>query len=234
MSEGALSIVLPTYKECENLAIFIPQIEEEFGALLIELIIVDDSSQDGTMELVAELNKKYSNIRIISRPSLQGIGSAIRRGYNEAVGEFILSSDADLSFSVRDMRALYAKINEGFDLVTGYRHNGGGYERKTISVKIKYFISKMGNRFVQTLSRLRTRDFSANFRVIRRDAWKKIQTRENTNALLFEMIVKCYRQGLKITEIPVSFSERRFGVSKLILWKEAPKFFINFVKYLIV
>ncbi len=233
MSQRVLSIVLPTYKERENLEIFIPQIEHEFDAELLEIIIVDDNSKDGTIELVDELNKKYSNIRLITRPALLGIGSAIRRGYDEALGEFILSSDADLSFQISDMRALYKKINEGYDLVTGFRHNGGLYERKTLAVKIKYFVSKFGNLIVQRLSRLQTHDFSANFRLIRRDAWKKIETTESTNALLVEMVVKSYRKHLRITEIPISFSERRYGVSKLNLWIEGPKFLMKFIKYMI-
>src|SRR3989338_5805126 len=234
MTDPVLSIVLPTYKERENLTVFIPQIEQEFVATPIEIIIVDDNSADGTVELVAELNAQYSNVRIIVRPALLGIGSAIRRGYDEAHGEFILSSDADLSFSVADMRRLFEKIQEGFDLVTGYRHNGGGYERKTLSVKIKYLFSKFGNQVVQKLSRLRTRDFSANFRIIRRDAWHKIETRENTNALLAEIIFKSFRKVCRTPEIPVTFSERRFGESKLNLWKEAPKFLFKFVKFLFV
>jgi len=226
-----LSVVLPTYQERENLAILIPQIEDVFSNELLEIIVVDDNSQDGTIELIAKLNLKYSNIKLITRPSLQGIGSAIRRGYDEALGDFILSSDADLSFTVGDMRVLYKKINEGFDLVTGYRHGGGSYEREKISVKVKYLISKFGNKFVHYVSGLGTRDFSANFRIIRKDAWNKIETCENTNALLFEMIIKSFRKGLKITEVPISFTERRFGSSKLNLWKETPKFLIKFIKY---
>ncbi|MCX6780945.1 MAG: glycosyltransferase [Candidatus Magasanikbacteria bacterium] len=231
MEEIELTVVLPTFRECENLAIFIPQIEKEFSDVLLEIIVVDDNSQDGTDKLIETLNLRYQNIRLIVRPSLFGIGSAIRRGYDDARGEYILSSDADLSFSVADMRVLLNTIQQGFGLVTGYRHNGGNYERKTLAVKVKYFVSRWGNKIVQKISGLKTRDFSANFRVIRRDAWKKIETQEKTNALLFEMIVKAYRQGIKITEVPVAFSERKFGNSKLNIWKEAPKFLIKFIKY---
>lgn len=227
-----LSVVLPTYNEAENLKILIPQIEEKFKGELLEIIIVDDNSQDGTKELINALNNKFNNIKLISRPKLMGIGSAIRDGYNLAQGEYILSSDADLSFKVDDMRRLYEKLNEGYDLVLAYRHGeGGGYERKTVFVKIKYLFSKFGNFVVRNLSGLNVRDFSANFRIIRRDAWHKLKTVENTNSLLFEMIIKAKRKDLKITEIPVTFSERRFGKSKLNIFKEAPKFLIKFIKY---
>lgn len=228
-----LSIVLPTYNEAKNLEILIPEIEEEFGGSLLEIIVVDDNSQDGTKELLELLNRKFGNIKLISRSKLMGIGSAIREGYNAALGEYILSSDADLSWRVEDMRRLYSKLSEGYDLVIGCRHgaDGGGYERKSPFVKIKYLFSSLGNLVVRKISGLRVNDVSANFRIIRRDAWLKLNTVENTNSLLFEMIIKAKRRGLKITEIPVTFSERRFGKSKLNMLKEAPKFLIKFIKY---
>ncbi|MBI4919681.1 glycosyltransferase [Candidatus Azambacteria bacterium] len=227
-----LSVVLPTYNEEKNIEIFIPQIEEEFQNELLEIIVVDDNSNDGTKKLLAELNDKFGNIKLISRPKLMGIGSAIRDGYNAAIGEYILSSDADLSFQVGDMRRLYEKLNEGYDLVLAYRHgNKGGYERKKLFVKIKYMFSRFGNFAVRNISGLGVRDVSANFRIIRRAGWHKIQTVENTNSLLFEMIVKAKRKGLKIAEIPITFSERRFGKSKLNILKEAPKFLVKFIKY---
>lgn len=227
-----LSIVLPTYNEAKNLEIFIPQIEEEFKESLLEIIVVDDNSSDGTKELIESLNGRFKNIKLISRPKLMGIGSAIRDGYNAARGEYILSSDADLSFEVEDMRRLYDKINEGYDLVIAHRHGeGGSYEKKTAAVKIKYFLSWLGNFVVRNVSGLEVKDVSANFRIIRRNAWQRLKTVENTNSLLFEMIIKAKRSGFKIAEIPVVFHQRKFGKSKLNMAKEAPKFLIKFIKY---
>ncbi len=227
-----LSVVLPTYNEAENLKILILQIEEEFKDISFEIIVVDDNSQDGTAKLLETLNNNFKNIKLISRPKLMGIGSAIRDGYNSAQGEYILSSDADLSFKVSDMKRLYEKLNEGYDLVLAYRHGkGGGYEKKTIGVKIKYLFSRLGNFIVRNISGLNVRDVSANFRIIRRNAWQRLKTVENTNSLLFEMIIKAKRKELKITEIPITFSERRFGKSKLNILKEAPKFLVKFIKY---
>ncbi len=227
-----LSIVLPTYKEAPNLRELVPRIEEAFAQVMFELIIVDDNSKDGTAELVARLQEQYQNIILLQRPKPTGIGSAIRDGYNSARGEFILSSDADQSFSVADMMRLYQKIQEGYDLVLGCRHgDGGGYERRSPAVKIKYVLSRTGNFVIRNLSGLGVQDFSANFRVIRRDAWERIETRENTNSLLFEMVAKAVRAGCRVTEIPVIFSERKFGQSKLNMWKEGPKFLVKFIKY---
>src|SRR3989338_3374869 len=98
MSTLRLSIILPSYKECDNLAVFIPQIETVFWDTQFEIIIIDDNSKNGTNELAQQFNMQYGNVRLITRPRLLGIGSALRDGYNAAQGEFIISSDADLSF----------------------------------------------------------------------------------------------------------------------------------------
>src|SRR3990167_6732960 len=120
----SLSIVLPAYKEKENLEVLIPQIEEEFRGGSFEIIVVDDHSCDGTRELVDKLHEQYHNVRLLERPGLLGIGSALRDGYDAARGEYILSSDADIGRAADDMRALYEKICTGYDMVLGYKISG--------------------------------------------------------------------------------------------------------------
>ena len=116
-----LSIVLPAYKERENLEVLIPQIAREFDDTSYEIIVVDDHSNDGTRELLDALRVSNPRIVMLERSSLAGIGSALRDGFNTARGEYILSSDADQSFSAEDMRALFEKILTGYDMVLGYR-----------------------------------------------------------------------------------------------------------------
>ncbi len=239
MSENAidLSIVLPTYKEKENLSILIPQIEEGFRGISFEIIIVDDSSKDGTRELVEDLNKHYGNIKLIERSGLLGIGSALRVGYNATRGIFILSSDADLSFSVSDMQSLHKKIQEGYDIVLGYKveYDPEGQKekkQKSFSIALKNFLSELGNWLIRLLSGMgKIRNFNTNFRIIRNSTWKSIKTNEDRNFFLFETIIKAQKTGAKITEIPVTFYNRKFGQSKLNFFKEAPKYFSKLVLY---
>ncbi len=235
MNTLPLSIILPTYNELENIKIFIPQIEKTFSDIDHEIIVVDDNSPDKTGECALALNRQYGNIKIINRKKREGIGAALRQGYNYAKGTIIISSDADLSFSVEDMKRLYKKINEGYDLVVGTRHSirGSYYEMNRPSVKIKGVISRIGNSALRTLAGLNIHDFSANFRAIRRKAWEKMETRENTNVILFEMIIKAKCNGLKITEMPVSFKDRVHGKSKLNLFKEIPKSILKVMIYII-
>lgn len=233
-----ISIILPTYNEKENISIIIPKIIHFFEQkkVVFEILVVDDNSPDGTGQAVLDLAQKYKNIRLINRQTKEGIGAALREGYDSALGRYILSSDADLSFEIVDMGRLYDKIREGYDLVVGSRHTlGGHYEKNNIRTSIKNFISCRGNKLFHFLFPVPITDFSVNFRIIKNDTWHLINTTEKTNFLLFEMIFKTSLKQGKITEIPISFKDRIYGQSKLNLSSEAPKALIKaimiFVKY---
>jgi dolichol-phosphate mannosyltransferase len=234
-SEQEVSIIIPAYKERDNLAVLIPEIEEKFSENLVEIIVVDDSSEDGTKELIVDLNRKFGNLKLITRPPLSGVGSALRDGYNAAVGEYILSADADMCLPVRDMVRLYQKIKEGFDMAIGYRYGAGGYyEKKSLPIKIKSVISQPASLLIKAMTGIKLKDFSNNSRVMRRDKWLELKTHENSNAFLFEILIKASRKGFKIAEIPISCYERTRGASKLALWKEAPSALIKLLKYALI
>ncbi len=226
-----LSIVLPAYKEKENLAILIPQIETEFQDASFEIIVVDDHSCDGTRELIDGLNQTYHNIILIERSGLLGIGSALRDGYDRADGEYILSSDSDLSFSVQDMRALYEKICTGFDVVLGYKiYKSTKDQKKTIKVWCETFLfSLISNVIISVISGIGLKNYNTNFRIIRASMWDSILTVENRQFFLFETIFRAKQKGAKIAEIPVTFHLRKFGESKVSFFRQAPKYFVRLV-----
>ena len=93
------------------------------------------------------------------------------------------------------------------------------------------WISRTGNQVLRWTFGIPIHDFSANCRAIRRTTWRQIETRENTNTLLLEMILRCHFGGLRVTELPVTFLDRRYGVSKLRLSVEAPKFLMKMLFY---
>ncbi len=232
MNPVELSIVLPAYKEKENLALLVPQIEEEFKKDRIEIIIVDDNSADGTRELAAELHRTYGNVILIERPGLLGIGSALRDGYNRATGEYILSSDADLSFSPDDMRVIYTKIQSGYDLVLGYYTSVASQGSRGLNGFITVSISTVSNTIMRLLAGVgNLKNYNTNFRVIRSSTWKSFTTVEDRNFFLFETIYRSKQQGARITEVPVTFSARKFGESKLNFFQQAPRYFLKLIRF---
>lgn len=226
---GSLTIILPTYNEAENLEEFIPRIEDAFSGRPFGILVVDDDSPDGTADVARKLGQRYGNIDVLIPAKREGLGAALRAGYDHATTEFILSSDADQSFLVEDMMRLYETIQErGDDLVQGTRHQEGGYYEVTgFRIRLKKLISVLGNLIVTRLARLPVTDCSANFRIIRKDAWERIETQETTNTLLFEMIFKAHHGGFRVSTIPVTFNDRRLGESKLNFGIEIPTFLIR-------
>jgi len=230
-----LSIILPTYNERENLKVIIPRIEETFKDTAHEIVVVDDNSSDGTIACVEEMAGRYGNIKLLKRPRKAGISSALRDGYNYTSGDILLSSDADLSFSVDDMLRLVRSIKSGADLVLGCRHdmNGSYYEIKNTRTAIKGLISKLGNIVLRLLTGTDIHDFSANFRAMKKSAWEALDVRENTNIMLFETIIKAKFMKMKIEQLPVAFKDRIYGKSKLRLSVEIPKYTFKMFYYII-
>ena len=232
-----LSIVIPTYNERQNIGILVPQLEEEFSGKYkksFEIIVVDDNSPDGTPKSVLSLGKKYGNVRLILRKKKEGIGSALNDGYRNARGDLILSTDADLSFDVKDMLRLISKIEEGYDLVVGSRHlSRQDYDKPNLESKVKGFISRYGNILVRNISGVDINDFSANFRAIRKNVLRQLNLKDNTNSVLMEMILKTKYRGYRVAEIRIKFIDRKYGKSKLNLAKEMPKFFFKLIYHTI-
>jgi len=224
-----VSLVLPTYNERENIERLLPKVHEALAGTRHEILVVDDQSPDGTADVVREFEARGLPVRLVSKPTKEGIGAALRVGYSQSRGRIILSMDADLSFEPADLLRLIARIDEGADLVVGTRHGaGGGYAAPTPETRLKYLFSSGGNFVVRTATGIPLTDFSGNFRAIRRDVWRAIETSENTNTLLFEMILKTWVKGFSVAEVPVVFRDRRFGVSKLHMSREAPRFLRRF------
>ena len=231
--KSSVSVVVPTYNEKENIGILVNQIKKALEGRLFEIIVVDDSSPDGTWKIVKKMEKEDSRVRLIEREMERGIGSALRRGYNAAKNDVIISIDADLSFNTGDIKRFLNKIEkDGFDFVVGCRHRKEkAYETKQLSTKLKKMISRYGNTFIRAYSGIPINDYSANFRAIKRSVWEKLKTEDNTNSVLAEMIIKAHYAGFKVCEIDVEFKERKFGQSKINLYIEAPKFMAKVLKH---
>ena len=218
-----ISLVLPTYNEKDNISSLIPRLEDVIkkNKYDAEIIVVDDSSPDGTAKVAEDLGKKYGNVRVIVRKKKEGIGAAIREGYDSANGDIIMSMDVD-SLDPEDIPSFVSKINDGFDLVVGSRHRKGGvYEKKAAKTRLKKVISTAGNRFIKGITGLKLSDFTLNYRAMKKEAWKAIKTERNGSDFLVEMILKIHKKGFKVGEIPVVFKDRVAGSSKIRLFHEA-------------
>ena len=224
-----LSIIIPTFNERKNIAEIVPKLENLIKKLKViaEIIVVDDSSPDGTADVARRLNKKYGNIRVVLRHKKEGMGAAIKEGLDKADGGILISMDVD-SFDMQDVEKLYKKMMEGYDVVLGSRHiKGGLYEKKFLKTWIKYAVSFLGNKIYKWILIYAVNDFSLNFRAIKKEVWKRLDVHEKGNTFMPEIIAEAYFKGFKISQVPVAFRERALGKSKLNLTKESYRFLIK-------
>jgi len=221
-----LSIVLPTYNERENIQRLIPAIERMLKQqkLKAEIIVVDDSSPDGTAAASRQIGKRYGNVRIIVRPKKEGIGAALHQAYDAAKGDIILSMDVD-SLGPETIPKLVNKLNEGYDYVNGDRGTFGSWcKNRGMEGFTKECLSIAGNGLLRILFGAPLSQFTMNCRAFTRSSWRSITIKEKGNIFLIEMIVAMKKQGVRIAQVPVQFTDRKHGLSKMRLGIESIRF----------
>ena len=221
-------IILPTYNEAENLAnlvaaIFKLQINN------LNIIIIDDNSNDGTGKIADKLAEQYP-LSVIHRQDKLGLGSAYIAGFKKALAQgadLIFEMDADFSHNPKDIPRLIHQAKMGYDLVIGSRRIAGGDVRGWS--RRRNLQSKAAMAFARFILNLKTKDITAGFRCFNSRALKKInlyKIKSNGYAFQEEMVYLSEKRNFKIKEIPVTFIDRQFGKSKLSL-KDVVEFFIT-------
>jgi dolichol-phosphate mannosyltransferase len=203
-----VSIILATYNESEN-------IREMIAAILVqvpepvEVIVVDDDSPDQTWRIASELNDP--RIKVIRRVNTRGLASAINRGIIESQGDFIGWMDADLCHPPSLLPTMLEKLGE-CDVVIGSRYVPGGRDdRDPGRVLTSRFINRMANLVLGH----GIRDYDSGFILMHRTVLNSVSlTPSGYGAYFIEFIYACCRKGLRVAEIPYTFTERTRGVSK--------------------
>lgn len=219
-----ITIIPATYNEADNIEKFITTIEEEVIPKIknheISLLIADDFSPDGTGDIVRNLMKKYSNLGI-DEGEKKGLGAAYLRSMRHAIdngADTVISIDADFQFNPRDITKFVEKLDEGYDMVIQTRYSDGGSIPHNWPIERKIF-SKTANMFVRTVfMRFSTHDWTGGFRAIRAEVFNKISPEmKEYNGYIFQIafLHKAVQRGYRIGEVPVHFSDRKLGMSKI-------------------
>jgi dolichol-phosphate mannosyltransferase len=207
-----LSIIVPTYRECENLRLLLPNLYSVVAGsqLDAEVIVVDDNSRDGTVELCDDLASTHP-LRLICRTNEKGLSSAVLAGMRASRGGTILVMDADHSHPVQMIPKIFAAIQAGNDMVIGSRYVEGGSTDYSWGV-FRWLNSTVATLMARPLTRVR--DPMSGFFAITR---QKFQSAAPLNPLGYkiglELLIKCRCE--KVVEMPIHFSNRRHGTSKL-------------------
>jgi dolichol-phosphate mannosyltransferase len=216
VAERAL-VVIPTYNEAPNLPSLLPQVLAQDPR--IDVLVVDDNSQDGTGRIADELARADVRIQVLHREGKLGLGTAYRAGFRwglERGYDYLLEMDADFSHDPAHLKE-FLKAVEGADLVLGSRYLGGKVTVVNWPMG-RLVLSYCANIYARWLTGLRIWDLTGGFKCFRRRVLEAInldQVRSNGYSFQVEMSVRAWRKGFKLAEIPIVFVDRTEGQSKM-------------------
>ena len=210
-------VVLPTFNEVENIATVLERVRAAVPEA--DVLVVDDGSPDGTADLAEEVGGRLGAIEVLRRPGKAGLGSAYRTGFRwgmERGHDVLVEMDADLSHDPSDLPALLAAVDHGADLTIGSRYVPGGsipdwsWHRR--------MLSRWGNRYAAGVLGLAVNDVTAGFRAYRAETLAEIDLDHvvaDGYGFQIEMTYEVVRRGGRVVEVPISFTDRLRGDSKM-------------------
>ncbi len=216
-------VIVPTYNEVENIGLLIDSLQREFDRTKhdLHILVVDDSSPDGTAAAVRTKMERFGNLHLISGRK-QGLGSAYIRGMGHAIAvlapDAVMEMDADFSHRPEDAPRLVSKLEEGADFVIGSRYVEGGKIPDDWGFHRK-INSKMGNLFARYVAGMRQiRDCTAGFRAIRASLLKRLDLSDlhvQGYAFQIALLNRALANNAVVREVPVAFVNRTRGTTKL-------------------
>jgi len=209
-------VIVPTYNEAENICALVTEILAQPGPF--DVLVVDDSSPDGTGDLAEALAAEDERVSVIRRPGKLGLGTAYLAGFRWGLDRgygHVITMDADFSHHPRYLPGLLDLARRN-DVAIGSRYVRGGGSTGCSAWRV--LLSRGANVFARAVLGLRTRDATAGFRCYRADVLRDIDLDSlfsSGYSFLVEMVTRCERRGYAVAELPIVFENRRLGSSKI-------------------
>jgi len=209
-------VIIPTFNEKHNIKGLVEQIL--YLRLNLAILIIDDNSPDGTGQIIEELVREHGEISAIHRKVKLGIGSALAYGFREALDkgyDLIFTMDADFSHNPQYLPEFMKKISD-HDVVIGSRYTKGG---AIINWRThRRLLSRSANLIANNLLDLKVNDCTSGFRCYKRHVLKSVDFSNiysDGYSFLIEILFRCKKSNYSIRELPISFAQRRNGISKI-------------------
>ncbi|MHB8990469.1 MAG: polyprenol monophosphomannose synthase, partial [Chloroflexota bacterium] len=210
-------VVVPTYNERDNLGELVTRTLEQ-GEML-DVLVVDDNSPDGTGELADELASRLSRVKVLHRAGRMGLGTAYVAGFRYGLAEgydFLFEMDADFSHDPAYLTRFLHKVEEGYDVVVGSRNiAGGGVRNWPLTRRL---LSRGGSLYAGLILGLDGTDATGGYKCFKRQVLESLDLdsiRSNGYSFQIEVNYRCQQLGFRIGEVPIIFVDRTRGGSKM-------------------
>lgn len=202
----SLSVVIPVYNEEENVSLLFDEIKKVLNGFVkkYEIIYINDGSTDKSLKRLMELREKDKSVKIINFRKNFGQSAAISAGFELCTGDYVVTMDADLQNDPADIPEVVGKLDEGFDIVNGWRKK----RKDSLTKKIPSFF---GNKLVSFITKVKLHDYGCTLRGFKKDVVKNLKLYGEMHRYIPAI---ASRIGIESIEIPVNHRERRFGKSK--------------------
>jgi 2-polyprenyl-3-methyl-5-hydroxy-6-metoxy-1,4-benzoquinol methylase len=224
--QQCLSVVMPCYNEAETIKVVADRVLQ--SPFTRELVIVDDGSTDGTLDLARGIADP--RVRVIAQPMNMGKGAALRRGFEEVTSEYVIVQDADLEYDPDDWHDVLAPLLENkADVVYGSRFLAGRPHR------VLYYWHAVGNRVLTTASNMMTNlnltDMETCYKAFRREVLESFTIQEDRFGFEPEITAKVAHGGWRVYEVGIAYAGRTYAEGKKIGWRDGVRAFYCIARY---
>jgi glycosyltransferase involved in cell wall biosynthesis len=221
----SISAFFPAYNDAGTIASMVVTADRTLRAITddYEVIVVNDGSPDHTAEVLADLQTRYPNLRVVTHVKNRGYGGALRSGFANATKELVCYTDGDAQYDPREFRLLYDRLTDDVDMVQGYKiRRGDPYHRVVIG--------KLYHGVVRTMFGLPIRDVDCDLRLIRRKVFDEVELTQDSGVICVELMTKITQAGFKLTEVPVHHYHRAYGSSQFFNVRRVGKVGVDLIK----
>lgn len=208
-SRPRLSVFFPAYNDEGSIGdlvaatfALLPQVSDDY-----EVIVVNDGSQDGTTNVLAECMRRWPQLRVIQHPQNRGYGGALRSGFAAATKDWVFYTDGDGQYDVKELTALLTLLDKQVDVVNGYKRQRADAAQRVI-------LGSIYQRLARLLFGLPIRDVDCDFRLLRRSVVQQLDLHSTSGSICTELIYKLHAVGCRFRETPVAHYPRQHGRSQ--------------------
>lgn len=205
----SISAFFPAYNDAGTIATMVVVTDMTLRGLTddYEILVVNDASPDHTPEILADLQQRYPNLRVIHHPQNRGYGGALRSGFANASKDLVFYTDGDAQYDPREVELLLTHLRDDVDVVQGYKIERHDPLHRIVIGRVYHWTVKLA-------FGLRLRDVDCDFRLIRRSVFDTVELTQNSGVICVELMKRIQDAGFRLAEVPVHHYHRAYGRSQ--------------------